>query len=82
MRTSTVTAVLAGQCPEGPKSGNRVPEVDTDFQEVAHKVPGFGYKVRRSDAKSEGCGLNPKGVRKQLKARHEGFWGSTGGVRD
>ena len=54
MRTSTVTAVLAGQHPEGPKSGNRVPEVDTNVREVGREVLGFGYKVQRSDAKSEG----------------------------
>ena len=82
MHTSAVTAVLAGQCPKGPKSGNRVPEVEMDVQEVGCKVPGFGYKVRRSDAKSEGCGLNPEGMRKQPKARHEGFRDSTVGVRD
>ena len=51
-------------------------------QEVGHEVPGFGYKVRMSDAKSEGCGLNPEGVCKQPKARHEGFQDSTGRVRD
>ena len=32
--------------------------------------------------KSEGCGLNPKGVHKQPKAGHEGFQDSTGMVRD
>ena len=63
--------------PEGPKSGNGVPEVDTNVQESGREVLGFGYKVQRSDAKSEGCGLNPKGVRKQPKARNEGFWDST-----
>ena len=63
--------------------------MDTDVREVGREVPGFGYKVlgfryevRRSDAKSEGCGLNPEGIRKQPKARHEGFRDSTGRVRD
>ena len=56
--------------------------MDTNVQEVGHEVPGFGYKVRRSDAKSEGCGLNPEGVCKQPKARHEGFRDSTRMVRD
>ena len=56
--------------------------MDTNVQEVGRKVLGFGYKVRRSDAKSEGCGLNPEGVHKQLKARHEGFRDSTRMVRD
>ena len=68
--------------PEGPKSGNGVPEVDMKVREVGCEVPGFGYKVRRSDTKSEGCGLNPKGVHRRPKARHEGFWDSTGMVRD
>ena len=45
MRTSTVTAVLVGQCPEGPKSGNGVPEVDMKVQEVRCKVLGFRHKV-------------------------------------
>ena len=82
MRTSTVTTVLAGQHPKGPKSGNGVPEVDMKVQEVGHEVPGFGYKVRRSDTKSEGCRLILKGVHKWPKARHEGFWDSTRRVRD
>ena len=82
MHTSTVTAVLAGQRPEGPKSGNGVPEVDTEVQEVGCKVLGFGYKVQRLDTKSKGPGLNPKGVHKWPKARYEGFWDSTGMVRD
>ena len=56
--------------------------MDTDVREVGREVPGFGYKVKRSDAKSEGCGLNPEGKHKQPKARHEGFWDSTGRVRD
>ena len=51
--------------------------MDTDVREVGCEVPWFGYKVQRSDAKSEGCGLNPEGVRKQPKARHEGFRDST-----
>ena len=55
--------------------------MDTDVREVERKVLGFGYKVRMSDAKSEGCGLNPEGVRKQPKARHKGFRDSTGRVR-
>ena len=53
-----------------------------NVQEVGHEVPGFRYKVQRSDAKSEGCRLNPKGVRKRPKARHEGFRNSTRMVRD
>ena len=65
--------------PEGPKSGNRVPEVDTNVLEVWRKVPGFRYKVQRLDAKSEGCGLNPEGMRKQPKARHKGFGTQLGG---
>ena len=56
--------------------------MDINVQEVGRKVPGFGYKVRRSDAKSEGCGLNPEGVHKRPKARHEGFRDSTRMVRD
>ena len=38
-----------------------------NVREVGRKVPGFGYKVRRSDTKSDSCGLNPKGVCKQPK---------------
>ena len=53
-----------------------------NVQEVGCEVPGFGYKVQRSDAKYKGCGLNPEGVHKQPKARHEGFRDSTGMVRD
>ena len=53
-----------------------------DVREVGRKVPGFGYKVQRSDVKSEGCGLNPEGVRKWPEARHEGFWDSTRMIRD
>ena len=53
-----------------------------NVQEVGRKVLGFGYKVRRSDAKSEGCGLNPEGMRKWPKARHKGFRDSTGMVMD
>ena len=56
--------------------------MDTDVREVGCEVLGFGYKVQRLDAKSEGCGLNPEGVCKQPKARHEGFWNSTGRIRD
>ena len=56
--------------------------MDTDVREVGREVLGFGYKVRRLDVKSEGCGLNPEGVRKQPKARHEGFWDSTRMVSD
>ena len=56
--------------------------MDTNVQEVGREVLGFGYKVRRLDVKSEGCGLNPEGVCKQPKARYEGFWDSTRMVRD
>ena len=56
--------------------------MDTNVQEVGREVLGFGYKVRRSDAKSEGCGLNPEGMCKQPEARHEGFRDSTRMVRD
>ena len=56
--------------------------MDTNAQKVGHKVPGFGYKVRRSDMKSKGGGLNSEGVRKRLEARHEGFQDSTRMVRD
>ena len=56
--------------------------MDTNVQEVGREVPGFGYKVQRSDVKSEGCGSNPEGVRKQPKARHKGFRDSTSMVRD
>ena len=41
------------------------------------EVLGFRHKVQRSDVKSKGHRLNPKGV-----ARHGGFWDSTGMVRD
>ena len=68
--------------PEGPKSGNGVPEVDTKVQDVWCEVLGFRYKVQRLDTKSEGHGLNPEGMRKWPKARHEGFRDSTGMVRD
>jgi len=43
--TSTVTTVLAGQRPEGPKGGNRVPEVGTKSQEVGREVLGVRCKV-------------------------------------
>ena len=62
--------------------GNEVPEVDTKSKEVGHIVPRVGCKVRRSDTKSEGRGLNPEGVCKEPRAGHEGDWDSTGRVRD
>ena len=49
-----VLVLVLSPSPKGPKSGNGVPEVDTNVQEVGCEVLGFGYKVRRSDAKSEG----------------------------
>ena len=56
--------------------------MDTNVQEVGREVPGFRYKVQRLDVKSEGCGLNPEGMRKRPEARHEGFRNSTRMVRD
>ena len=52
--------------------------MDTKVQEVGRKVLGFRCKVQRSDTKYESCGSNPKGVCKQPKARHEGFWEGQG----
>ena len=56
--------------------------MDTNVQKIGREVPGFGYKVRRSDTKSEGGRLNSEGVRKRAEARHEGFRDSTRMVRD
>ena len=56
--------------------------MDTNVRKVGREVPGFGYKVRRSDTKSEGGELNTEGMRKRPEARHEGFRDSTRMVRD